>query len=87
MSKLKKFSNSSPITELFSGCKKLKTIKMSANFHNTPEFYQNGFLFSKRNIDIFKGIPENGIFIWKKGVKCDLLLQNLPVSWNRIQEE
>ena len=87
MSKLKKVFNKSPISELFFGCKKLKTIKMSANFRNIPEFYKNGFLFFVRNIDIFKGIPENGIFIWKKGVKCDLLLQNLPVSWNRIQEE
>ena len=35
---------------------------------------------------IFEGLPENGIFIWKKGVNCNELLKQLPVSWNRAQE-
>ncbi len=47
MSKLKKFSDSSPITELFSGCKKLKSIKMSANFHNTQNFIKMDYFFPK----------------------------------------
>ena len=34
----------------------------------------------------FQGLPENGIFIWKKGVNCNELLKQLPVSWNRSQE-
>ena len=34
----------------------------------------------------FEGLPGNGIFIWKKGVNCNELLKQLPVSWNRSQE-
>ena len=36
--------------------------------------------------EVFVGLPENGIFIWKKGVNCNKLLKDLPVSWNRSQE-
>ena len=39
-----------------------------------------------RNEDIFKGLPENGSFIWRKGINCNKLLELLPVSWNRSQE-
>ena len=39
-----------------------------------------------RQSGIFEGLPENGIFIWKKGVNCNELLKQLPVSWNRSQE-
>ncbi len=35
---------------------------------------------------IFQDLPENGIFVWKKGVNCNKLLKELPVSWNRSQE-
>ena len=41
---------------------------------------------SLRNEDIFKGLPENGSFIWRKGINCNKLLELLPVSWNRSQE-
>ena len=41
---------------------------------------------SFRNEDIFKGLPENGSFIWRKGINCNKLLELLPVSWNRSQE-
>ena len=34
----------------------------------------------------FYGLPENGIFIWRKGINCNELLKLLPVSWNRYQE-
>jgi len=36
--------------------------------------------------DIFNGLPENGSFIWRKGINCNKLLELLPVSWNRSQE-
>ena len=41
---------------------------------------------SLENEDIFKGLPENGSFIWRKGINCNKLLELLPVSWNRLQE-
>ena len=41
---------------------------------------------SRHTKEVFVGLPENGIFIWKKGVNCNKLLKDLPVSWNRSQE-
>ena len=33
--------------------------------------------------DIFKGLPEEGVFIWRKGINHNKLLKLLPESWNR----
>ena len=34
--------------------------------------------------EIFGGLPEEGTFIWKKGNDCNQLLQQLPISWNKM---
>ena len=66
--------------------------KESENEHNKIRFKkylknENTILAeSSRNEDIFKGLPENGSFIWRKGINCNKLLELLPVSWNRSQE-
>ena len=65
------------IESLFEGCSELKIIKM--NFNNNNQSI-------KGLRSVFKGLPKGGSFIWKKGVDCDELLKNLPVSWNRSQE-
>ncbi len=36
--------------------------------------------------NIFRGLPENGKFYWRKGINYNELLNALPVSWNREQE-
>lgn len=36
--------------------------------------------------NIFRGLPENGKFYWRKGINYNGLLNALPVSWNREQE-
>ena len=69
--------NIKDINYLFYYCSKLKSIKM--NFNN------NKADFDKKS-DIFKGLPENGSFTWRKGVDCKRILEILPVSWNRSQE-
>ena len=69
------------IDYLFYGCKKLKLIKMSSNFLDI-----NNLISEKDNNQIFIGLPPGGTFYWKKGVNCDLLLSQLPVSWNRVME-
>jgi len=69
------------IDHLFYGCKKLKLIKMSSNFSDI-----NNLISEKDNTQIFIGLPPGGTFYWKKGVNCDKLLSQLPVSWNRVME-
>ena len=66
---------------LFDGCHNLKKIKMSSNFANI-----NNLIKEDENNEIFKGLPPGGTFYWKKGVNCDKLLSQLPVSWNRYTE-
>ena len=74
------------ISELFYGCKNLKKIKMSADFKNIEELFKDswGDKFCKK--DIFIGIPETGHFTYKKGVKCELLINELPKDWH-VDEE
>ncbi len=69
------------INRLFYGCKNLKLIKMRSNFSNSKLF-----IFEESKNQIFKGLPPGGSFYWKKGVNCDKLLSQLPVSWNRVME-
>ena len=66
---------------LFYGCKNLKLIKMSCNFSNIDYL-----IYEDENNEIFKGLPSGGTFYWKKGINCDKLLSQLPVSWNRYTE-
>ena len=65
------------IKHLFGDCSNLKNIKMNFN---------DKFTKCSEGSEIFKGLPENGSFIWKKGNNCNNLLKYLPVSWNRTQE-
>ena len=88
------------IQGLFAYCSNLKSIKMNFDSEKKveKEEYENINICFKRNIheminqlsfnttEYFVGLPENGIFIWKKGVNCNKLLKDLPVSWNRSQE-
>ena len=69
------------INYLFDGCKNLKLIKMSCNFSNI-----DNLICEDENNEIFKGLPSGGTFYWKKGINCDKLLSQLPVSWNRYTE-
>ena len=69
------------INDLFYGCKNLKIIKMSSNFSDITKMISDC-----RNHQIFKDVPPGGTFYWKKGVNCDKLLSQLPVSWNRVME-
>ena len=87
---------------LFAGCSNLKSIKMNFDSEKKveKEKYENINICFKSYIydvetkkkkscyikEVFVGLPENGIFIWKKGVNCNKLLKDLPVSWNRSQE-
>ena len=74
-------SKKQSINYLFYGCKKLKLIKMSSNFRDIKNL-----ITEKDNNQIFIGLPPGGTFYWKKGVNCDKLLSQLPVSWNRVME-
>ena len=69
------------INYLFDGCKNLKLIKMACNFKDI-----NNLIYGDENNEIFKGLPPGGSFYWKKGLNCDKLLSQLPVSWNRYEE-
>ena len=65
--------------------------KKSENEYNKIRFKKENLKIIKAekssgNEDIFKGLPENGSFIWRKGINCNKLLELLPVSWNRSQE-
>ena len=87
------------IEGLFADCSNLKSIKM--NFDSEKKFKRlkevninicfKSYIGATRLEEtksgiIFDCLPENGIFIWKKGVNCNKLLKDLPVSWNRSQE-
>ena len=90
------------IKGLFGNCSSLKSIKMNFDSEkkvyneNKNEDIKICFknyiynIYPGINLEItpgtFEGLPENGIFIWKKGVNCNKLLKDLPVSWNRSQE-
>ena len=90
------------IQGLFAYCSNLKSIKMNFDSEKKveKEEYENINICFKSYIydreeenqkeryikEVFVGLPENGIFIWKKGVNCNKLLKDLPVSWNRSQE-
>ena len=76
MSSIKE-SNRPIFFRLFSGCKKLKSIKMSGNHKNKD--------FDMKNSRIFEDLPDNGSFTWKEGEECNKLLLVLPPSWNRKQ--
>jgi surface protein len=73
------------ISELFYGCKNLKKIKMSSNFKDLGGLLKDTWGEDLCKKDIFTGIPEEGLFVYKKGVKIDLLLNELPKNW--IMEE
>ena len=86
------------IRGLFAYCSNLKNIKMNFDSEKKveKEEYENinicfksyiyGGSVMSQAIKVFVGLPENGIFIWKKGVKCNKLLKKLPKSWTRLQE-
>ena len=38
------------------------------------------------NEKIFKGLSEEGAFIWRKGIYCNELFSLLPSTWNRMPE-
>ena len=40
----------------------------------------------KLDSEIFGGLPNIGLFIWKKGIDCNELLKLLAYSWNRVPE-
>ena len=65
---------------LFEGCLNLKKIKMNSNFSDDVKRMIN------EDDEIFKELPEGGKFYWRKGITCNELLNQLPVSWNREQE-
>ena len=50
--------------------------------------YFDGLKENKKlsNENIFKGLPEEGTFIWRKGINCNELLSLLPSTWNRMSE-
>ena len=80
--------NINHIDNLFKDCLKLKRIKMNFN-NNNPNCFEekeNWGEFDYPGETVFKGLPEGGSFIWKKGANCNELLKYLPVSWNRTQE-
>ena len=64
------------INRLFSGCEKLRIIKLNTNF-------KEEIINEKTNL--FDGIPNNGAFIYKRGAKCNKLLNKLPSSWDIIE--
>ena len=79
--------NINNIDFLFYECEKLKSIKMNFNNNNNSIFEESGILGTyDKKINIFTGLPEEGSFIWKKGVNCNKLLKLLPESWNRAQK-
>ena len=72
---------------LFFMCCSLKSIKMNFNNNNSKIFEEYGILGTyDKELNIFKGLPKEGSFIWKKGLDCNKLLKLLPESWNRKQE-
>ena len=46
---------------------------MSCNFKNMNNLSMNY---------LFNSLPENGEFVWKKGVTCKPILKEIPESWN-----
>ena len=90
------------IEGLFGNCSNLKSIKMNfdsekkvynENKNEDIKICFKNYIYNthlnKKSLKpsgTFQGLPENGIFIWKKGVNCNELLKQLPVSWNRSQE-
>ena len=83
MSNLKydgEYHECNPIDYLFDGCSKLTKIKISGDLKKeeaNKDFRGN----------IFRGVPENGILINKKGITCNIPLDGyLPQSWDRSKE-
>ena len=90
------------IEGLFANCSNLKSIKMNFDSEKKVKRLKDeninicfkSYIYnaetkeetSRHTEEVFVGLPENGIFIWKKGVNCNKLLKDLPVSWNRSQE-
>ena len=89
------------IKGLFGNCSSLKSIKMNfdsekkvynENKNEDIKICFKNYIYNmcpgveEITPGTFEGLPENGIFIWKKGVNCNELLKQLPVSWNRSQE-
>ena len=52
---------------------------MNSNFTNIDNLIDE-------KCNIFRNLPENGKFIWKKGVNCGKLLNKLPLSQNNYSE-
>ena len=83
MSNLKydgEYHKDNPINYLFSGCSKLKKIKISGNLKEEE---------ANKKFDglIFKHIPEVGDLITKKEPKCNIPLDGyLPSNWSRNKE-
>ena len=88
------------IEGLFANCSNLKSIKMNFDSEKKVKRLKDesinvcfkSYIHDMKEMtplyseSVFEGLPENGIFIWKKGVNCNKLLEKLPVSWNRSQE-
>ena len=75
------------IDELFLNCKKLKNIKMNTNFEDINKLKIKDALYKNPYFTpIFQGIAKNGIFTYKKGFKCDFLLNEVPTNWRRIEK-
>ena len=70
-------SNINDISYLFNGCKNLTQIKMSSNFKNIESIKMQY---------AFDSIPEEGDFVYKKGIKCKRLMDTLPANWEFIRE-
>ena len=85
---------------LFAYCSNLKRIQINFDSEKIVEkikdnnnniCFRNNIYDSKdkdskkKTMEIIKGLPENGIFLWKKGKNCNKLLELLPDSWIRLQ--
>ena len=90
MSKIHRKEFGNPIKQIFYGCEKLKIIKMNVNFTNEEDLLleKNFYGYVKEiELEIFEGVCYNGLFVWKKGTNCDFILKELPLIWNRKEEE
>ena len=91
MSKIERKEFGNPIKKIFYGCEKLKLIKMNVNFIKKEDLKLEKNLYFdsiiKIKLKLFKGIADNGLFMWKKGLNCDFILEELPFNWNRKEVE
>ena len=70
-------SNINNINYLFNGCKNLIKIKMSSNFKDIENINMQY---------VFDGIPKEGDYVHKIGIKCKPLTKMLPDNWEIDKE-